>query len=98
MKSKSENMNRKAKWLRYPPTGRDTGKSILEEWQLRYPVHDTSRKVNLSFRPFTEIPLFRDILRTVKGSPSVTEWSAVFHSGLRNQSRDFNPPKGEALW
>ena len=98
MKSKSDNMNRKAKWLRYPPTGRDTGKSILEEWQLRYPVHDTSRKVNVPFGPFTAIPLSRDILRTAKGSPLVTEWSAVFHSGLRNQSRDFNPPKGEALW
>ena len=87
MKSKSDNMNRKSKWLRYPPTGRDTGKSILE---LRYPVHDTSGKVNLPLGPFTAIPLYRDIPRTVKGIPLVTEWSAVFHSGLQNQSCDLN--------
>ena len=94
MKSKSDNINRKVKWLNYPPTGRDTGKSILE---LRYPVHDTSGKVNLPLGPFTAIPLYRDIPRTAKGIPSVTEWSSVFHSDFWNQSHDFNPPKGEAL-
>ena len=98
MKSKSDNINRKFKWLKYPPIGRDTGYANLEVWQLRYPIHDTSRKVNLPFGPFTAIPQYRDIPRTTKGIPLVTEWSAVFHSGLRNQSRDFNPPKGEALW
>ena len=55
MKSKSDNISRKFKWLKYPPTGRDTGYAILEVWQLRYPVHDTSRKVNLPLGPLTAI-------------------------------------------
>ena len=55
MKSKSDNINRKVKWLKYPPTGRDTGYANLEEWQLSYPVHDTSRKVNLPLGPLTAI-------------------------------------------
>jgi len=55
MKSKSDNISRKVKWLKYPPTGRDTGYTNLEEWQLSYPVHDTSRKVNLPLGPLTAI-------------------------------------------
>ena len=82
MKSKSDNINRKVKWLKYPPTERDTGYSNLEVWKLRYLVHDTSRKVNLPLGPLNEVPLYKDIPRTAKFSPSVTEWSSVLHSGL----------------
>ena len=51
----------------------------------------------MSFGPFTAIPPYRDILRTANGSPSVTEWISVFHSGFQNHPRNFNPPKGEAF-
>ena len=55
MKSKSDNISREVKWLKYPPTGRDTRYANLEEWQLSYPVNDTSRKVNLPLGPLTAI-------------------------------------------
>ena len=57
MKSKSDNISREVKWLKYPPTGRDTGYTNLEEWQLSYPVHDTSRKVNLHTSRKVNLPL-----------------------------------------
>jgi hypothetical protein len=54
-------------------------------------------KVNLPFGPLIAISQYRDIPRTANGSPSVTEWVSVSHSGFRNHPRDFNPPKGEAF-